>query len=201
MPKFFRHFGIAEITWHSERHKYIWLSPRFSVTLPCIRNNPRAQTRKKTMTATIKSFDEVPKQFHLCVNAECPWRDTCLRQIAMRLLPDSEQRIRIINPNLTAHPEADTQGGAACPFYKPNRTITYARGFINMEEQMTVAQFRSYRAQFLAAYGKNPFYERRKGAIALSPQEQAFIRRMLISIGFTVDNPFDSIEERVDWTD
>ena len=150
---------------------------------------------------TITSFNEVPKQFHLCINADCPWYNTCLRQIAMRLLPDSEERIKVVNPNLTAHPEADSLGGPACPFYRENRTITYARGFTNMESQKTVNQFRRYRAQFLAAYGRNPFYERRNGKLALSPQEQAFIRRMLLDLGFSIDNPFDTLEERIDWTD
>lgn len=150
---------------------------------------------------TINSFTEVPKNYHLCVNANCPWHATCLRQIAMRLLPDSEIRANIINPNLTARPQADAHGASACPYYRESRTVTYARGFENMEDKMTVVQYRRYRAMFLASFGRNPFYERRNGKIALSPHEQSLIRRMLNDIGFSIDNPFDETEERIDWND
>ena len=150
---------------------------------------------------TISSFTDVPKNYHLCVNANCPWHATCLRQIAMRLLPDSEIHANIINPNLTAHPQADAHGASACPYYRENRTVTYARGFENMEDKMTVVQYRRDRAMFLAAFGRNPFYERRNGKIALSPHEQSLLRRMLNDIGFSIDNPFDETEERIDWND
>lgn len=150
---------------------------------------------------TLTNFNEVPQQFHLCTNADCPWHTTCLRQIAMRLVPDSVQGISIINPNLTAHPEATPQGNSACPFYRENRTVTYARGFIGMERRMTVEQFRRFRAECLSIYTRNPFYERRKGVLALSPSEQATLCRIFHRIGFSGDIRFDQTEERIDWDD
>ncbi|MDE5999930.1 MAG: hypothetical protein K2H04_07680 [Bacteroidaceae bacterium] len=101
---------------------------------------------------TLTNFNEVPQQFHLCTNADCPWHTTCLRQIAMRLLPDSVQGISIINPRLTVHLDTTPQGDPSCPFYRENRTVTYARGFIGMERRMTVEQFRRFRAECLSIY-------------------------------------------------
>ena len=150
---------------------------------------------------TINSYSEVPRQFTLCANDNCPWRDTCLRQIAMQLLPDSEERIRVINPRLTAQPQAAENGDCNCAYYRENRPVLYARGFTKMEDLMTVPQFRSYRSRFLYTFGRNPFYERRSGKIALSPKEQALIRHMLDDLGITIDNPFDTLEERIDWSD
>lgn len=147
----------------------------------------------------IKSFNDVPHGFHLCLNGECPWKETCLRQIAMRLLPDGEEFVFMVNPNLTAHPEAKADGTPACRFYKPLRTVTYARGFKAIEKQMTVQQFGRFRSYMLSNFGRNPFYERRKGNLALPPEEQDFIKHVMSAVGFVADNPFDTTEERVDW--
>ncbi len=150
---------------------------------------------------TTMKFKDVPKDFRLCTNAKCPWRKTCLRQLAMQVLPDSEEQILAVNPNLTAHPEATADGACNCPFYRENRPVTYARGFTQMEERMTVSQFRSYRAMFLSVYSRSSFYDRRNGSIPLPPTEQALIRRMLSDIGFTIDDPFDRYEEHFNWND
>ncbi|MDE5551100.1 MAG: hypothetical protein K2I99_07135 [Bacteroidaceae bacterium] len=50
-------------------------------------------------------------------------------------------------------------------------------------------------------YTRNPFYERRKGVLALSPSEQATLCRILHRIGFSGDIRFDQTEERIDWDD
>lgn len=47
------------------------------------------------------SFKEVPDNYTLCIKADCPMADHCLRQIAMQLLTKRNKVVKMVNPLLT----------------------------------------------------------------------------------------------------
>ena len=51
----------------------------------------------------------------------------------------------------------------------------------------------------MGRYGRNPYYERRKGVIALSPDEQQFVRNALRKVGVTEELEFDRYETGLLW--
>ena len=68
------------------------------------------------------SFKEVPDNYTLCVKADCPVADHCLRQLAMQVLTSRNKILKIVNPLLT-------QPSEQCEFYRSDEPQVFARGF------------------------------------------------------------------------
>ena len=43
-------------------------------------------------------FSEVPYQYSMCLNRQCPKADTCLRQLAEQSVPEKVEHWTIISP-------------------------------------------------------------------------------------------------------
>ena len=43
-------------------------------------------------------YAQVPQMFSLCIHDACPLAKQCLRHLAWTALPDTEERVSIINP-------------------------------------------------------------------------------------------------------
>ena len=53
----------------------------------------------------------------------------------------------------------------------------------------------------IAHFGRNPYFERRRGAYPLPPKEQEVILKALRQAGVTEELRFDSYEENINWND
>lgn len=109
---------------------------------------------------------------------------------------ETETILRIINPRKLP---ADDSGD--CAFFRDATPVTYAFGFKKMQGRMFPAQYVAFKNILMARYGRNPFFERRKGAFPLSPKEQAWIKRAARRAGVEAEFEFDSYEERYHWMD
>ena len=53
----------------------------------------------------------------------------------------------------------------------------------------------------LSHFGRNPYFERRRGEFPLSPKEQRIVLNALRRVGVTEELRFDHYEESVNWYD
>lgn len=142
-----------------------------------------------------KLYKEIPTDYTVCQHQDCPRAGKCLHQIAY--LPLIERPItvlRLLNPSLCTRDEA-------CPYFRDSAPVTYARGFTGMQSRMFPTQYRLFMSILVSHFGRNPYFERRRGESSLSPEEQRIVRNALRRAGVTEDLRFDAYEESVNWYD
>ena len=139
------------------------------------------------------NYKDVPYGFRHCLEATCPMASHCLRQMAMQALPKDEMSVIILNPQMTK-PSED------CRFYRSDEPQLYGRGFANMQKQMLPGQYDTFRYRLQGKFGRNPYFERRKGARLCSPSEVEMVREVLKELGLE-HLDFDGYVKRLNWTD
>ena len=139
------------------------------------------------------NYKDVPGCFLHCINADCPMAEHCLRQIAMQALPKDEMSVRILNPQITESSEN-------CKFYRSDEPQVYAKGFTNMQKQMLPSQYAEFMGRLQGQFGRNPYFERRKGARLCSPSEITVIKDVLKGLGLE-HLEFDAYEKHLNWSD
>lgn len=79
----------------------------------------------------------IPNQYTLCLDRQCPKASTCLRQLAERSMPDETAYWQIISPRHLASLKG------TCPYYRPNKKVRYAAGFVSLLESLPHKQMLS----------------------------------------------------------
>lgn len=139
-------------------------------------------------------YTTLPDGYAVCEHVDCPVASTCLHQIAYGILLEKEKYLRLINPGLC------TKDGA-CTFYRDCKPVTYARGFTNFQRRMYPAQYQHFMTALIGKFGRNPYFERRRGATPLPPAEQHIVLNALKDAGVNEDMRFDKYEEHINWYD
>mgnify|MGYP003203965636 FL=1 len=62
-------------------------------------------------------------------------------------------------------------------------------------------QYANFMAICISEWGRNPYFERRRGARLLPQNEQKFIMKALKMAGVTEEMQFDSYEHAINWYD
>lgn len=75
-------------------------------------------------------FTNVPYNYPLCLNRQCPKASTCLRQLVEQEVPDSAEYWVIISPKY----QAKLKG--ACPHYRSSQKVQYAKGCMNILDNL-----------------------------------------------------------------
>ena len=136
---------------------------------------------------------DVPYGFMHCLEADCPMAEHCLRQMAMQALPKEAIGVLILNPQITESSEK-------CKFYRSDEPQVYGRGFKNMQKQMLPGQYDTFRYRLIGKFGRNPYFERRKGAQLCTPSDIKEVKAALKEIGLE-HLEFDAYEKHLNWTD
>ena len=88
-----------------------------------------------------------------------------------------------------------------CKFYRSNKPITYARGFAHFQKRMFPEQYDRFSTILISKFGRNAYYERRRGDTALTPKEQQIVLDALKAAGVTEEMKFERYEENTNWYD
>lgn len=140
-----------------------------------------------------RNFPEIPYNYRLCLKRECPKASTCLRQVAERHMPDDVAYWAIISPKHLASLEGD------CPFYRSDKKVTYAKGFIRMLDNLPYNQMRTVISALMGWFGRRSYYRVRKGERLLTPSEQQQIANILKRCGVTTPPTYDAYIESYEW--
>ncbi len=138
-------------------------------------------------------YDDMPGTFSLCIQADCPMAAHCLRRIMWNKVPATQGHITIVNP-------AQTLPYEQCPHHRPDTPVIYAKGFTGMQQQMFPVQYDRFSTRLIGHFGRNAYFERRRGERLCTPKEIIYIRQLLQSLGLP-DMEFDAYVERFNWND
>lgn len=86
------------------------------------------------MKKTTKIYKDIPAGYPLCLHADCPMADSCLRQLAYRRHEELGTFLKLINPSKCSK-QAD------CPHYVSNQPVRFAKGFTNFQKRMYPDQY------------------------------------------------------------
>lgn len=140
-----------------------------------------------------RNFSDVPYNYPLCLNRQCPKAATCLRQLVEQETPDSVEFWMIISPKHQATLEGD------CPYYRPNTKVRYAKGFMNILENLPQKQVQHATSLLINRFSQRTYYRIRKGERLLSPSEQQDVLSIFKKCGVTKMQGFDAYAEYYEW--
>lgn len=141
-----------------------------------------------------KTYTSLPSNYTVCEHSDCPMAATCLHQLAYNELMKTETILQLLNP-------AQCVKNETCKFYRDNTPVTYARGFTNFQKKMYPDQYQTFMHKLIGKFSRNGYFERRRGASALSPKEQEIVFAALKEVGVTAEMKFDSYESLINWYD
>lgn len=142
-----------------------------------------------------KLYKDIPVEYATCEHGDCPRAATCLHQLVYRpLLERGDTYLRLLNPRQCTQNDR-------CAHYRNSAPVTYARGFTGMQQHMFPEQYRRFMSILVGHFSRNPYFERRRGEVALSPKEQKIVFNALRQAGVTEELKFDRYEENVNWYD
>ena len=141
----------------------------------------------------IIDFKTVPYHYPMCLNRECTKADSCLRQIVEQNAPAEVQQWTIISPRYMAELKGD------CPHYRSSQKVRFAKGFMNILENLPHKQMRQVISQLIGQFGQRTYYRIRKGERLLSPAEQRQVLSILKYNGANQSQEFDGYIEEYDW--
>lgn len=146
-----------------------------------------------TQNSATKFGEKVPNSYTLCIKSDCPKADTCLRHVAMAMMPTEMKTWSIVSPTYLAQMEGE------CPMYRSAEKVQYARGFIRMIRSLPVNVSETVAHKLIARFGRNAYYDMRKGKLAIAPSNQEIIRTVIAECGAQQEVEFDSYEIGYQW--
>lgn len=141
-----------------------------------------------------KLYTSIPPRYEVCLHADCSKADVCLHQIAYQKLLSGQTTLYLINPKMC-------KKNARCQFFRNSTPVRYARGFTGFQKQMYPDQYAKFSSILRSEFGRNPYFERRKGLRPLSPSEQDLILNALQRVGVKEKLEFDAYEDEISWYD
>ena len=140
-----------------------------------------------------KTSEKVPNNYTLCIKSDCPKGANCLRHVAMAMMPAEVQRWSIVSPAYLAQMEGE------CPLYRSAEKVQYARGFVRMVRTLPVNISEMVMHKLIARFGRNGYYDMRKGKLAIAPAELEVIRTVVAECRAQQEVEFDSYEMDYQW--
>ena len=146
-----------------------------------------------TQESTKKTSEKVPTNYTLCIKGDCPKAANCLRHVAVAMMPAEVQRWSIVSPAYLAQMEGE------CPMYRSAEKVRYARGFVRMVRTLPVNISEMVMHKLIARFGRNGYYDMRKGKLAIAPAEQEIIRIVVAECDAQQEVEFDGYEMGYQW--
>ena len=135
----------------------------------------------------------VPTNYMLCIKSDCPKAATCLRYKATQMMPTEVKTWSILSPTFLEQMEGE------CPHYRSVEKVRYARGFVHMVRTLPVNISEMVAHKLIARFGRNAYYDMRKGKRTIAPTEQDVIIAVVAECGAQQEVVFDSYEENFQW--
>ncbi len=133
------------------------------------------------------------KNVALCSSKDCKVANLCRRAMGFKTITDEDKTLMMVNQMLTTNDES-------CPMYSHLETVRFAKGFMKLQDELPRSKFDALKQKLLAHYGKNPYYEMRKGTRLISPEDQEYIALVISNIAPNTVDIFDEYVEQDVWT-
>ena len=106
---------------------------------------------------------DIPDNFSLCQNRDCPQASQCLRFLAYQHCPQDKPFISTVNP--ACYPK----GGEPCPIFRSNEPVQLVWGVQKIFDQIPHATAKQVKAQVIAVLGRTLYYRAYREEYPLSP--------------------------------
>ena len=87
----------------------------------------------------------------------------------------------------------------ACSYYKSNTKVKYAKGMMNMLNEMPHKQMKGFIKSLKDHFSSRTYYRMRKGERLLSPCEQEQVIQLAMSNGVNIVQEFDEYVLKYQW--
>ena len=138
------------------------------------------------------NYNEVPKGFIHCLNAQCTRSTGCLRFLAANCAGIETPFFHIVNP-------AHITNWDECRFFYPDKLVRFAIGITDLFNNLPHAKAVKIKAIIYKQFGRNTFYRIQSKQRLINPEEQNFIRKVFIDEGITEEPIFDKYVDKYDW--
>lgn len=130
----------------------------------------------------------------VCYKADCSHCEECLRYLVGQHGQTLSRVVTAVNQMNT-----DVQAGH-CPMYKNAGKLRMARGMTKLlTSDMPGRVEKDIRHQLFMYFGRTNYYEYRKGARLISPEQQQEIANIFKACGWNEPPQFDGFVEDYDW--
>lgn len=139
------------------------------------------------------ALSQIPFDYALCLDHECPKAANCLRQLSVQSMPADKEYWNIVSPKRLAALKGD------CPFFRTCEKVRYAKGFMNLLDNLPYNKRRTVISLLIARFGQRTYYRIRKGERLLSPDEQRTVLNIIGQPEANIESAFDAYVEGYAW--
>ncbi len=132
------------------------------------------------------------KNVALCSSNGCKVADLCRRALGYKTITTDDKVLSLVNQMIVTNDES-------CPMYSHLQTVRFAKGFMKLQDELPRTKFDALKQKLLARYGKNPYYEMRKGTRLISPEDQEYITLVIRNIAPNMTDIFDEYVSQEVW--
>ena len=139
-------------------------------------------------------FNNIPENWVLCQNGQCPKAEQCLRHLACLQAPASVKRWKCLLPNATNEEQ--------CEFFQIAEKASMARGLNNIYRAIDSKKVRSIiRLNLTSFFGsKGSYYRYKNGERVMNPQMQQQVSDIVHQYAPDAEVSFDETFEAYDFT-
>lgn len=135
----------------------------------------------------------VPTDYPMCLNRECPLASSCLRQLVEQYATKPSDFWVIVSPERIASQQGD------CAYYRSSVKVQFAKGFVNILGNLPNKQTKYVIARLINLFSRRTYYRIRKGERLLSPDEQQKVLAIFKEYGANDSLKFDAYVEDYCW--
>ena len=133
-------------------------------------------------------FSDIPGDWAICFQNDCPLAATCMRYHAAMLVPADLQHHNCVLPG--ARRDND------CTCFVENRPVRLAYGMKNLLPRMTYEKSIALRRELYNIFGcKSQYYRYSEGRWPISPSQQARVAELFRRFGLETEPSFDAYTE------
>ena len=141
----------------------------------------------------ILSFDQVPDRWAVCLMADCPKGENCLRRRAALLAPQTMKKHTAVMPA--------ARKGETCSMYVSTEPVRMAWGMTRTFQKLKPYVHQEIQPKLEAYFGSHTTYYRYfNGLRPISPKQQAWVAALLQKLGKDYQPQFDREEVTFDFT-
>ena len=134
------------------------------------------------------SYSDVPRNWAVCFQADCPLAANCLRHHAAQLVPSN------VLTRHTVLPTARTADG--CRLFVEDAPVCIARGMTRLFDGLESWQAQKLRKSVIACFGcRAHYYRYRNGRYPITPEQVSRIQRIFQQFDKNCKPRFDEVTE------
>lgn len=139
-------------------------------------NNMRTFAKQTSFETMIHHY-EIPTWWAVCMKADCPMAENCLRLQAYKSLPSNVTKWPCVLPNALSD--------GHCIYYQKAERVKMSRGFGNLYSLITNRQARKAVRLELTDYlgSKGTYHRYQHGERLLRPEQQEYIQQLAKTYG------------------